>query len=37
MYLGTTVINGSDDSVKENDATTQFLLIPLYKPKNLNV
>ena len=34
MYLGTTITNGSDDSMQENNATTQFLLIPLYKPKN---
>ena len=34
MYLGRTVTNGSDDSVKENNATTQFLLSSLYKPKN---
>jgi hypothetical protein len=32
--LGTAVTNGSDDSVKKNNATSQFLLIPLYRPKN---
>jgi hypothetical protein len=34
MFLGTAVTNGGDDLLQENNATTQFLLIPLYKPKN---